>query len=781
MPEAIPSSIDQLIIAEKPSVMRLIAAAAGGPDKGIGFITCPHGVVVTHCVGHLLELCPPEHYSADGRSRPAWPLFPRHYDKEAKKDTKKQLTLIGKLLRVAKSAVNAGDPDREGQYLVDEVLAWHKYKGPVRRYLTAAMDDRSVRQALNNLQDNAAHLAAGQAAYARSVADWLVGMNMSNLAAPAVGHRLAMGRVQTPTLQLIGERCERIENFTVQTYYGAQARFHTLRGDYDAKLELPTEWLSADGYLTDQSRITALLTQLQGQSGRITDFKKELSSTPPPLCHTLTTLQREASRRHKLSAKQTLEAAQSLYEKKLTSYPRSSCAYLPTSQREDVPTVIAAIKTAFAELADHQSDPQRATQLFNDKKVAEEAHTAIVPTIQDLSTPAMQSVLSALSDRERKVYALICRRYLACFMPDYTCYKLRVSTEVEQYHFSSAGTRPVNVGWKALYAAASGTKDDDEGDEAQSEEQDIPDTLEIGLRADLISLAQTSGRTKPPAYFTDGTLIDAMEHPARYVEDKKEQAVLREIGGIGTPATRAAIIESLKKHQFVTVPGGKYHITQLGRTVLKVAPAALKSPSLTARNEQQLTMVARGALRAEDFIAAQVRQIEEDYMPEMANLEDSRPKCPKCGSILYHNPASERNGRKYAANFHCGNKECSAYFDVAADGGVGAEQTKGGGEKCPACGADKCRRYPDKFHPGQYRWWCSACKAAFADDNGKIGAAHVAARRHACPKCQSTRVFFNEKNDKWPQQDNFRCADCGTYFEAPRGRDGGPGNELKRQ
>ena len=733
---ALPAAITTLIIAEKPSVMRVIAKAAGGPDRGMGFIACPGGVVVTHCVGHLLELCPPEHYSADGRSRPSWPLFPHHYDKEAKKETKKQLALIGKLLKVAKSAVNAGDPDREGQYLVDEVLQWHKYKGPVRRYLSAAMDERSVKQALDSLQDNAAHASLGQAAYARAVADWLVGMNLSNLIAPAVGHRLAMGRVQTPTLSFIGERCGRIEHFVCQTYYGAAARFQTARGEeYEARLELPREYLNAEGYVTDDTRLSALIAQLQGRSGIITACERHRQITPPPPGHTLTSLQQEASRRHRLSAQKTLTAAQSLYEKKLISYPRSACAHLPCAQRSDVPAVLANIARACPEFSQIAglADPGRPGTLFNDEKVCEEAHTAIVPTVQDVSTADMQAALRELSGDERTVYTLICRRYLACFLPDHAAVTLCVTTGVDGFVFTSRARQVVTAGWKMLDPGRQRHEGLEEDEHAEEDDrgQELPGTLEKGLRCEIRSLQLTSGKTRPPAYFTDATLLEAMEHPGRYVEDEQERAVLREIGGIGTPATRAAIIESLRAHEYVTVRGGRYLITELGRTVLQCAPARLRSPALTAQTEQQLTLIARGQLRTEHFIAAQVRQIQEEYMPDLEHAQSSCPTCPKCGrGRLFHNPPAEKNGRSFRANYHCGNKECGAYFDVNEDGSLGAERQKAPpGEQCPACGAATCRRYPDKFHEGQHRWWCSSCKSAFADDDGRIGAQKTASGR----------------------------------------------------
>ena len=417
----------RLFIAEKPSVAKAIAGELGATGKGDGFIECGTDKV-TWCFGHMLEQADPDEYTPDdvprGQSgKKVWrvdelPIIPESWILKPKDDAKKQLAVIGKLLKEAKEIVNAGDPDREGQLLVDEVLEHFRNSKPVRRFWVSAQDSVSVKRGLAALKENTTYAGWADAARGRQRADWLIGMNLSRaytLRAQRGGSRalLTVGRVQTPTLALVVARDREIEAFKAVPYHTIRAVVQHAGGSFAAawKAKEDQAGLDSEGRLVDTAVADALVAAVKGQPGTIAAYKQEAKKQNQPLAFALSDITALASAKFGYSAEDVLNTCQALYEThKLTSYPRTDCAYLPESQHADAPRVLEAVKHVNPELAGlvDAADPRIKSKTWDDSKIT--AHHGIVPTMQKGSK-------AGLSERERNIYELIVRAYLAQFYP----------------------------------------------------------------------------------------------------------------------------------------------------------------------------------------------------------------------------------------------------------------------------------------------------------------------------------------------------------------------------
>ena len=581
----------RLFIAEKPSVAKAIVAELGCVTRGDGFITCKDGSVVTWCFGHLLEQAEPDAYLPDDVPRTkkgskVWrfedlPIYPKNWKLLPKNDkgVKKQLATIGKLLKKASLVVHAGDPDREGQLLVDEVLEHFRYTGRVQRFWFSAQDSASIRKGLTNLRDNETFDGMRLAALGRSRADWLLGMNLSRaytLAQQAQGKKelIAVGRVQTPTLALVAKRDVAIRDFKPVPYFVIKARLGGGK-PFTAVWE-PEE---SQAGIDEQKRlvdrcIAAALQQRLKAVGQATVVR--CSRTPKkiaqPKAFSLADIQLGASNQFGFSAEKTLNLCQSLYEThKATSYPRTDCSFLPESQYADAKNVLAAIAKTMPPLAGlvAKCDCSIQSPTWNDKKIT--AHHGIIPTQQAADG-------SKFSDDERKIYRLIAERYLSNFLPAHEYLACSIELRIATERFSAKGRLVTKPGWKVVTSAADEDKADDEG-------QALPE-LKSGLQLPVSGIDCEEERTKPPAAFTEGTLIRAMENIHQAVNDPQSKKFLKEGDGIGTPATRAAIIAELKRKKYLEVKGKKIVATELGLHLLQVVPDVMKNPVLTALFEQ---------------------------------------------------------------------------------------------------------------------------------------------------------------------------------------------------
>lgn len=600
----------RLFIAEKPSVAKAIVAELGCVTRGDGFITCKDGSVVTWCFGHLLEQAEPDAYLPDDVPRTkkgskVWrfedlPIYPKNWKLLPKNDkgVKKQLATIGKLLKKASLVVHAGDPDREEQLLVDEVLEHFRYTGRVQRFWFSAQDSASIRKGLTNLRDNETFDGMRLAALGRSRADWLLGMNLSRaytLAQQAQGKKelIAVGRVQTPTLALVAKRDVAIRDFKPVPYFVIKARLGGGK-PFTAVWE-PEE---SQAGIDEQKRlvdrcIAAALQQRLKAVGQATVVR--CSRTPKkiaqPKAFSLADIQLGASNQFGFSAEKTLNLCQSLYEThKATSYPRTDCSFLPESQYADAKNVLAAIAKTMPPLAGlvAQCDCSIQSPTWNDKKIT--AHHGIIPTQQATDG-------SKFSDDERKIYRLIAERYLSNFLPAHEYLACSIELRIATERFSAKGRLVTKPGWKVVTSAADEDKADDEG-------QALPE-LKSGLQLPVSGIDCEEERTKPPAAFTEGTLIRAMENIHQAVNDPQSKKFLKEGDGIGTPATRAAIIAELKRKKYLEVKGKKIVATELGLHLLQVVPDVMKNPVLTALFERILREVEAGNVPLDVFIEKQ--------------------------------------------------------------------------------------------------------------------------------------------------------------------------------
>jgi DNA topoisomerase-3 len=586
----------RLFIAEKPSLGKGIAKyLPGGSSSGNGYVQCGQDVV-TWCFGHVFEQVEPDYYLPDDvplakSGKKKWrfedlPIFPEHWKLEAKDDAKAQIKVIRDLLKKADLVVNAGDPDREGQLLVDEVLEELGWKGPTQRIWLAALDEQSVKKALSALRDNREYQNLCSAARARSRADWLVGMNLSRAFTlqNRGGGVLSIGRVQTPTLALIVARDEKIENFRPKDYF--VPRIHT---GFWANWELHEDFPGVDGegYLTDRKAAEALIIKARSEGRAVVqEYESREKQQSAPLGFSLAELQKVCSAKLGMSAQQVLDAAQALYEThKCATYPRTDCRYLPEEQFGEASRVLAGLaRLGFGDLVKN-ADAARKSSIWNTGKVT--AHHAIIPTGSMEGRPEGATA---------KVYEIIVRSYLAQFYPPYVYRAIKAVLACAGESWKATANVPVSAGWKAVYGLS-----DEDGDEAQ---QPIP-ALQKGQTLPVQDADVQAKQTKPPARFTDGSLIEAMSNIHKFIEDEAAKAKLKETSGLGTEATRASILETLLGRGFVERKGKQLISTKAGRDLVKALPRELTDPVTTAKWEDALSLIAEGKLTLEQFEEAQ--------------------------------------------------------------------------------------------------------------------------------------------------------------------------------
>jgi len=635
----------RLFIAEKPSVARAIAQCLGTTGKADGLIKCGPDVV-TWCFGHMLEQAEPDHYlpsdAPTGKTgKKLWrvedlPIVPAQWALQPKPDAKQQLAVIKKLLSQADVVVNAGDPDREGQLLVDEVLEHFNWTGKTLRYWASAQDPASVKKALSDLQPNEKYRGWSDAARGRARADWLIGMNLTRaftLSASRSGQRalLTVGRVQTPTLAIVVARDLEIELFKPRPFFSIQAEIQHVAGRFAANWKPAADQAGLDneGRLIDQSAADSIIKVVQGQPGRIVEYRQEPKQQGHPRAFSLADITLVASNKWGYSADQTLKICQALYEGKLTSYPRTDCAWLPEAQHADAPNVLAAIRannTALAGLVG-QADPTIKSATWNDAKIT--AHYGIVPT-------SHRADITKLNEAESRFYDLICRAFLAQFFPVHSYMSTTVAAEITGHRFAATGRVVIAQGWKAAYAT-----DDDNQDETEA--QPLP-AMAAGDPIKATQAARKDQKTKPPARFTEGSLIKMMENVASVVADPAHKKILKDGDGIGTSATRASIVSELKRRGYLDSKGKQVVSTELGRSLIVALPEPVKSAGLTALFEKVLRQVQEGTTPLAAFVAAQTQFVRE----QVAAANASAIKITGAPTNDSKKPVTQKPSRKTA-------------------------------------------------------------------------------------------------------------------------------------
>ncbi len=580
----------KLYIAEKPSLARAIADALPKPHKKLeGHIVVGNGDVVSWCIGHLLELAEPDDYSDTYKK---WtltdlPIVPQKWQLKAKPKTRKQLTILKKLIKQASSIVHAGDPDREGQLLVDEVLSEANISqaklSNTQRLLISDLNLTAVKKALNNLKSNRDFIPLSVSALARSRADWLIGMNLTRaytIKGKQGGYSgvLSVGRVQTPLLGLVVRRDLEIENFVSRPFYEVMADCSTQNNDpFSAKWQ-PSEackpYQDEEGRVLHRGLCENVISRISGQPGVVLSVEEKTKKQAPPLPYNLSALQIDAAKIFKMPAKKVLDICQSLYEKhKLITYPRSDNRYLPNEHYFEVSNVLSAIENNKGQTSEQVNEANTSLKhkCWNDKKV--EAHHAIIPTSKKLKS-------ATLGFEEEKIYGLICRQYLALFYPDYIYHDTKVLIEIAGGQFKASAKRESQLGFKELM-----------GKHKLKDEVLLP-ALEKGQKIQCIQGRLLEKQTEPPQHFNDATLLSAMTGIARYVDDVDIKKILRETDGLGTEATRAGIIELLFKRGFLERIGKSVVATKTGKALINILPEQLSKPDMTALWESKLTRIA---------------------------------------------------------------------------------------------------------------------------------------------------------------------------------------------
>lgn len=624
----------RLFIAEKPSVAKAIIAELGTAARKDGYVETKTGDLVSWCFGHLMELAEPDDYLGDDvpkskNGSKVWrdedlPILPQKWLNRVKPDCKKQFKVIGQLLKRCDQVVGAGDPDREGQLLIDEVLEFYGNKKPVLRFWVSAQDSESIRAGLKNLQPNAKFRGMFLAARGRQHADWLLGINLSRAYTLAVRRGggnavLSVGRVQTPTLNLVAQRDLAIENFKAVPFFVISGNFNSA-SPFSATLQPPAgmKGFDADGRLIDAAVAKTILAQVQNcQNAKVLSFENKNKNVDQPKAMSLADMQQFASNKWGFSAQKTLDICQSLYEThKLTSYPRTDCQFLPESQHLEAAKVMAALAVVDPNLKPllDGADLSIKSKTWNDKKIT--AHHGLIPTMN-------RGDLSKLSADELKIWNTIVRRYIAQFYPPCVMATVSVSLDVNGLIFTASGSTMMKAGFKTVVTDNDNTDDDTKEPE---QKQKIP-PLQQGATVDCLKFAARQEKTKPPASFTEGSLIRAMENIHTVVDDPAFKKFLKDGDGIGTSATRAAIIDELKKRGFLELSGKKIKATPLAFKFLSVLPDVVKNPVLTALFESKLKEVEAGKMQLAAFEQEQCQFVTQQVAKAQAMTIDASGMC----------------------------------------------------------------------------------------------------------------------------------------------------------
>lgn len=632
----------RLFLCEKPSQGKDIARVLGANQRGNGCLTGPD-VCVTWCIGHLLETCPPESYDPRFKS---WavehlPIIPEAWKVEVKARTAAQFKVVKQLLREARELVIATDADREGELIAWEIMEHCGYQGPVQRLWLSALNPESIRKALTTLKPGQDTYFLYHAALARSRADWLIGMNLTRLftlIARRSGHDqvMSVGRVQTPTLYLTVLRERAIDAFVKTPYWEIDVRLQAGADEFVAKWQARGNAVDAEGRCLDRAQADAALQRLAHGQATVTAIDVERISERPPLPFDMAALQEHCDRQFGLGVEETLNIAQSLYEThKATHYPRTECSYLPESMLAEVPTVLAALGKTDPSILPllQQLDPTQRSQAWNDNKLTG-PHHGIIPTTEAAD-------ISKMSENEIKVYDLIRRRYIAQFMPHHEYQRTVVSLEAAGQELQAVGKQVLVTGWKGLFAA---DQTNEEDEPAKQKTQRLP-ALQSGQQCAIKAAELKSLTTTPPRRYTEGALLKAMKNIADTVEDPRLKAKLKATTGIGTQATRAAIIKGLMQRGYLAKKGRSLRPTASAFALIDAVPAMVKDPGMTAIWEQASDEIEAGRMPLDTFLTGQSIWISK-LVEQCTNLtlsieQPPSPPCPTCGAAM-----QRRTGKK---------------------------------------------------------------------------------------------------------------------------------------
>lgn len=634
-----------LVLTEKPSVAKDIARVLGCKRSGNGCIVGDK-YIVTWALGHLVTLADPEAYDDKYKS---WrmedlPMLPGRMKLVVIGQTSKQFKAVSSLLSSAEVSdiVIATDAGREGELVARWIIQKANCRKPMRRLWISSQTDKAIKEGFASLKPSSQYDNLYRSAQCRAEADWLVGLNVTRALTCKHNAQLSAGRVQTPTLAMIVRREEDILRFRPKDYFTVKADF----GEYTA--------LYKDGKgqarFADAAAAKEVADSVRGKRGVLSEVKKVYRFKSPPAAYDLTELQRDANKKYGYSAKQTLSLMQSLYEThKLLTYPRTDSRYITKDVAATLPERLRAIAIGpYKDSANAvlRSKPIQTKYIVNDAKVTD--HHAIIPTEQYVD-------LNKFSREERHIYDLVVRRFIAVLSAPFEYDEVQVKITVGKYNFYTKGQSIKSAGWKALYDSS--LADDDDDAEPDLAAQRLP-ALSQGAAAAVKEVRVCAGKTSPPARYTEATLLTAMENPASQVEDGRLRDALKTAGGLGTPATRADIIEKLFNSFYIERRGREIFPTSKGRQLIGIVPPDLKSAELTAKWEQQLSLIAEGKANDRKFIeemrgyASSLVQSVKSSTAEYKHDNMTREPCPQCGKYLL-----EVNGKK-GKMLVCQDRDC---------------------------------------------------------------------------------------------------------------------------
>ena len=691
-----------LVIAEKPSVGRNIARVLGCSQKGNGSLEGKN-YVVTWALGHLVTLADPEDYD---KKYTKWemntlPMMPESMKLVVIRQTAKQYQAVKTQLfrKDIGDVIIATDAGREGELVARWILEKSQCHKPIRRLWISSVTDKAIKEGFASLRDGRAYDNLYRAAAARAEADWLVGMNGTRALTCKYNAQLSCGRVQTPTLAIVASREEEIRSFQPKEYYGLtiqagdvlwtwrENKSKSFRTFHREQAEKAAEKAS-QGVLT------------------VTDVMKKPSKKSAPGLYDLTTLQREANQKYGFSPKETLNIMQRLYENhKVLTYPRTDSKYIGS---DIVPTIRERLKACgtgpYRKLA--AAVVNRAVKadksFVDDRKVTD--HHAIIPTEQFVQ-------LEHMTNEERKIYDMVVRRFLSVLYPPYECEQVVLEGTVAGESFVARGSVVKALGWKEVYEG--GIWDEEEEQENTLKEQRLPEHRE-GERLKIEKVNQTVGKTKPPARFTEATLLAAMENPVKYMEnrDSKAAKTLGETGGLGTVATRADIMEKLFHTFLLEKKGNEVHITSKAKQLLELVPEDLRKPELTAGWEMKLSDIADGKLRQDTFLK-EIRSYTSQLVEEIKTGQGTfrhdnmtNKVCPQCGKRLL--AVNGKNSKMLV----CQDRECGYRETISRTTNA----------RCP-----KCHKRMEMLIKGKEETFVCACGykeklSAFQNRRAKEGA-----------------------------------------------------------
>lgn len=619
-----------IIFSEKPSQGKAYADAFPVAKKNRTHIilkpcdTFPQGATITWGIGHLVSLKTPNEYKDEWKR---WdlknlPIIPEKFEYKPTKTSKEQYDYVKHLFKecekVNGTIINAADIDREGSNIFYSTLNMTGVKNvTIKRLWINSLEVDEVRKGFNNLQDNSKDLLMYEEARTRQVADWLVGINTSQLYTlllqqKGVNTTLSVGRVQSPLCYMIYQRQKEIENFVSKPFYELVGEFTHTNGNYKGKAKIKED---------SKERVLEILkennlTNLKADDCIIKDVSKKRKKTKSPKLHSLSTLQTAANKKWRLSPASVLKTMQSLYEKKIVSYPRTDCNFITDSEYE----YLTSNLSNYQSLLNIKFEPnlEKNKRFVDNKKVQE--HYAIIPT----KTIPNENTLNALNENELKIYYEILRTTVAMFHTDYEYEETEIITDVKNIEFYTKGKIEVKKGWKELFLNEKIEKNND--DKKTDENKALPDVSKDDLVQTVVEVRE--GHTSPPKPFTEGALINLMKTAGKMIEDEEDSEILKEIEGIGTEATRAGIIEKVKDMEYIKIKKNIVYITQKGEILCKaIEGSLLASPSMTAQWESYLKKIGQGEGSEKVFI----KNIEKFLN---ATIESGTQKIHQIGSSL---------------------------------------------------------------------------------------------------------------------------------------------------